>query len=177
MPIFWDVSLDPSIVVLGKNPVLHASTFADDIIRAHPAIVSESEILRLQIRGERFDAAFNDDRGMLAAVVLLDELTPDRLNALARFWAALAGKSLAPDPRVTRTRQKRSKEMLRVVDGRASGATYRTIAEAVFPKHDHDAASWVGSAIRETTIRLARDGAALVQGGYRKLLRRPRRNR
>lgn len=77
-------------------------------------------MLRLQIRGERFDTAFNDDRRMLAAVVLLDELTPDRLNALARFWAALAGKSLAPDPRVTRTRQKRAKEMLRVVDGRAS---------------------------------------------------------
>ena len=177
MPIFWDVSLDPSIVVLGENPVLHASTFANDIIRAHPAIVSESEMLRLQIRGERFDTAFNDDRGMLAAVVLLDELTPDRLNALARFWAALAGKSLAPDPRVTRTRQKRAKEMLRVVDGRAAGATYRTIADAVFPKHDHDAASWVGSAVRETTIRLARDGAALVQGGYRTLLRRPRRDR
>ena len=65
---------------------------------------------------------------------------PDRLSALARFWAALAGKTVPPDPRITRSRQKRAREMLRVLDGRASGATYRAIADAVFPKHDHDAA-------------------------------------
>ncbi|WP_082734757.1 DNA -binding domain-containing protein [Sphingobium yanoikuyae] len=134
-------------------------------------------MLRLQIRGEKFDASFRDGAGSLAAMVLLDELTPDRLSALARFWAALAGKTVPPDPRITRSRQKRAREMLRVLDGRASGATYRAIADAVFPKHDHDAASWVGSAIRETTIRLARDGAKLVHGGYRSILRRPRRDR
>jgi hypothetical protein len=66
--------------------------------------------------------------------------------------------------------------MLRVVDGREAGETYRTIAEVLFPKHHIDAASWAGNAIRETTIRLARDGLKLVDGGYRTLLRRPRRS-
>jgi hypothetical protein len=35
--------------------------------------------------------------------------------------------------------------------------------------------SWAGNALRESTIRLARDGAKLVAGGYRTLLRRPRK--
>lgn len=67
--------------------------------------------------------------------------------------------------------------MLRAVDARGDGATYRAIAEHLYPQHENDAASWVGSAIRETTIRLARDGMKLVRGGYRTLLRRPRRER
>ncbi|MDH0908561.1 DUF2285 domain-containing protein [Rhizobium pusense] len=131
----------------------------------------------MQIRGERFDTTLHGGDGSPGALVLLDDLTPDRLSALSRFWAALAGKTVSPDPRITRSRQKRAREMLRVLDGRASGATYRAIADAVFPAYDQDAASWVGSAIRETTIRLARDGAKLVQGGYRTILRRPRRDR
>lgn len=67
--------------------------------------------------------------------------------------------------------------MLRAVDARETGATYRAIAQFLFPQYENDAASWVGSAIRETTIRLARDGMKLVRGGYRSLLRRPRRDR
>ncbi len=66
--------------------------------------------------------------------------------------------------------------MLRVVDARIEGATYRTIAQILFLQHRIDAASWVGNALRETTIRLARDGLKLVEGGYRTLLRRPRRS-
>ena len=40
-------------------------------------------MLRLQIRGERFDTAFNDDRRMLAAVVLLDELNRAIVHGVA----------------------------------------------------------------------------------------------
>lgn len=54
--------------------------------------------------------------------------------------------------------------------------TYRTIAKALFPQHRIESASWVGNALRETTIRLARDGMKLVHGGYRDLLKRPRKN-
>ena len=66
--------------------------------------------------------------------------------------------------------------MLRVVDARFAGVTYRAIAEVIFAQHDIEPASWVGSAIRETTIRLARDGMKLVRGEYLSLLRRPRRS-
>jgi hypothetical protein len=35
--------------------------------------------------------------------------------------------------------------------------------------------SWKTSALRDATIRLVRDGLAMVDGGYRDLLRRRRR--
>jgi hypothetical protein len=65
--------------------------------------------------------------------------------------------------------------MLRAVDARLDRATYRAIAEALFPQHPIDAASFASNALRETTIRLARDGMKLVNGGYWSLLRKPRR--
>jgi hypothetical protein len=109
------------------------------------------------------------------AVVLLDDAAPDRLEAIARFWRAQRGRP-APDPRVTPQRRKRLAQMLRAVDARGEQASYRAIAAVLFPHHRIEAASWAGDAIRETTIRLARDGRKLVDGGYRDLLRRPRKS-
>jgi len=111
----------------------------------------------------------------IAATILLDDATPDRLEALARFWRGLNAPPLPPDPRVTPQRQKRLRQMLRAVDARLEGESYRTIATALYPKHHIEASSWAGDALRETTIRLARDGMKLVQGGYRDLLKRPRK--
>jgi hypothetical protein len=127
---------------------------------------------------DRYDVTLADPLcdGRLAAVIVLDEQTPERLNALARFWAATTGRHVPADSRLTQQRRQRARQMLRAVDARQAGATYRSVAEALFPEHEIDPASWVGSAIRETTIRLARDGMKLVRGGYRTLLERPRRS-
>lgn len=110
-------------------------------------------------------------------MVIFDELTPDRLTAVERLWRAMFGKRVAPDPRMTPQRRQRARQMLRTVDARQAGVIYRVVAEHLFPQHKIDAASWVGDPIREITIRLARDGMKLVRGGYRTLLRRPRRDR
>ncbi|MGH6760360.1 MAG: DUF2285 domain-containing protein [Phyllobacterium sp.] len=130
------------------------------------------------MRGEPYDVVLAniDEARPLGGFVMFDDMTPDRLKAVERLWHAMTGKRAPPDPRMTPQRRQRTRQMLRVVDGRESGATYRAVAEHLFPQHENDAASWVGSAIRETTIRLARDGMKLVSGGYRSLLRRPRRN-
>lgn len=129
------------------------------------------------MRGESHDVALIDvdDAGPLGAFVMFDELTPDRLTAIERLWHAMFGKRVPPDPRMTLQRRQRARQMLRAVDARGSGAIYRVVAEHLFPQHKIDASSWVGDPIRETTIRLARDGLKLVNGGYRTLLRRPRR--
>ncbi|MGO4683504.1 DUF2285 domain-containing protein [Hyphomicrobium sp. 2TAF46] len=112
----------------------------------------------------------------LAAVVLLDDDTPDRLEAVTRFWTGLQHRPAPQDDRITPQRRRRLRQMLRVVDARDEDETYRMIAEVMFPQHHIEAASWVGNPVRETTIRLARDGAKLVRGGYRMLLRHPRRS-
>ncbi|EJN03494.1 DUF2285 domain-containing protein [Phyllobacterium sp. YR531] len=109
------------------------------------------------------------------AIVLLDESTPDRLDALARYWRGLRAPPAPPDPRVTPQRRQRLRQMLRAVDARLEQESYRAIATVLFPSHHIEAASWAGDALRETTIRLVRDGMKLIHGGYRDLLKRARK--
>ncbi|MEP7457615.1 DUF2285 domain-containing protein [Phyllobacterium sp. SB3] len=113
--------------------------------------------------------------GQPVAIVPLDDATPDRLEAIARFWHGWRRPPAPADPRLTPQRRSRLRQMLRAVDARIEHATYRAIAGVLFPQHKIDAAAWAGDALRETTIRLARDGMKLVGGGYRELLRRSRK--
>lgn len=179
-PIFWTPQTDPAAIILQSGPALsEGSHLTVDDLRAHAVRDREAALLRLNLHGERFDVSLSGsmEGDALAAVIPLDEMTPDRLTALGRFWSAATGRAVPADPRITPQRRLRARQMLRAVDAREEGATYRAIAQFLFPQHENDAMSWVGSAIRETTIRLARDGMKLVRGGYRALLRRPRRER
>lgn len=150
-----------------------------DELRLHTIFQHDPKLLRLEIRGEQYDVTLTEplDERALGAFVMFDDITPDRQTALSRFWSAIKGKRVPHDPRITPQRQQRARLMLRVVDARAEGATHRQIAEAIFPNHEHDPAKWVESPFRVAMNRLARDGMAFVRGGYRKLLRRPRRSR
>jgi hypothetical protein len=178
-PVFWTPITDPGAVLLEPQPaLLGAPAAADDVLRSHAIFEADGRHARLAVRDENINVTFlppTDGRG-LVAVVILDEDTPDRLYAISRLWAAIRGRPLPADNRMTEQRRQRAPQMLRVVDARLAGATYRSIAESMFPTHKIDAASWAGDALRETTIRLARDGLKLVEGGYRSLLRRPRRS-
>lgn len=179
-PIFWTPQTDPAAIILQSGPALsEGSHLTVDDLRAHAIRDREAALLRLNLHGVRFDVSLSGsmEGDALAAVIPLDEMTPDRLTALGRFWSAATGRAVPADPRMTPQRLQRARQMLRAVDARETGATYRAVAQFLFPQHENDAASWVGSAIRETTIRLARDGMKLVRGGYRALLRRPRRDR
>lgn len=179
-PIFWTPQADPAALLLtqGPSPAEGLSVSAEDL-RAITLVEHAATAIRIALDGRPFDIAFDDvaKRPPLAAVIMLDDMTPDRLVALSRFWNAIASKQVPPDPRTTDQRRQRARQMLRAIDARAHGATYRMIAEGLFPRHEIDPAAWVGTAIRETTIRLVRDGLKLVHGGYRSLLRRPRRDR
>lgn len=133
---------------------------------------------RIETGGETIRArlvGIADTTSPHTALILLDEATPDRLEALARYWRFRHAPPAPPDPRVTTQRRQRLRQMLRAVDARFEQQTYRSIAVALFPTHQIEAASWAGDAVRETTIRLARDGMKLVCGGYRNLLKRPRK--
>ena len=62
--------------------------------------------------------------------------------------------------------------MLRAIDGRLDGASYREIASTLL---DPDVArqparDWKGSAAHSRVYRLVKDALALIRGGYRKLL-------
>ncbi|NKK70042.1 DUF2285 domain-containing protein [Rhizobium leguminosarum bv. viciae] len=173
----WTPAADPSTLIVQEAPPWLAAAAAIASPAIEPiAIVPAYQ--RLSIGGAIFrlraDGTMNLD-GKTVAIVPLDDTTPDRLEALARFWHGWRRPPTAADPRLTLQRRGRLRQMLRAVDGRIDRATYRDIAGALFPQHQIEAAAWAGDALRETTIRLARDGMKLVSGDYRELLRRPRK--
>ena len=176
--IFWTPQIDPAAILFAAGPRPDGFSITADELRLRAIFQHDPSHLRLDIRGEHYDVTLADpqDENPLAAMVMFDALTPDRQTALTRFWSAIKGKRVPNDPRMTPQRRERARQMLRAVDGRRAGATYRSIGEVLFPGHRIDAASWAGDALREITIRLARDGVKLVEGGYRSLLRRPRRS-
>lgn len=171
--IRWNPLLDPGTILLlpspfpDQNPLISEASHQEALSRS--VLASGRVIIPLMVLSEL------PPRTPLAALVLLDNDTLDRLAAVTRFWLILQNRKAAPDARISSQRQQRLRQILRVVDARDEGTTYRAIGETLFPRHHIDPASWVGHPIRETIIRLARDGAELVRGGHWKLLRHPRR--
>lgn len=110
----------------------------------------------------------------LAALVPLDANAIDRVQALVRLLRGLHRPPTPPDTRLTVQRRRRLKHMLRAVDGKALGASYRDIAEVIFGTKRVASDPWKTSALRDAAIRLVRDGRKMVDGGYRQLLHRYR---
>ncbi|CAM3245159.1 Uncharacterized conserved protein [Paracoccus aminovorans] len=77
---------------------------------------------------------------------------------------------------MTAQQRRRLKNMLRAVDGRLNDAEYREIAEVIFGVERVSADPWKTSALRDVVLDLVKDGFAMINGGYRKLLRHRRRS-
>ncbi|MDX3885096.1 MAG: DUF2285 domain-containing protein [Sphingomonas sp.] len=112
----------------------------------------------------------------LAAIIPLDKDFVTRIASLLRFHRLLFGTWTGPSPRgwpLTAYRRARLDAMLRALDLRLAGATYREIAIAL-GKDDAEhlsATEWKGSSARSFVYRLVRDASAMMNGDYRKLLR------
>jgi len=112
----------------------------------------------------------------LAAVIPLDKDFITRIASLLRFHRRLLGRAAGPLPRgwpLTAYRLARLDLMLRALDLRERGGTYREIAVEL-GRGDAaklSASDWKMSASRSFVVRLVRDGMAMMNGDYRKLLR------
>ncbi|MGY8632670.1 DUF2285 domain-containing protein [Bradyrhizobium sp. 14AA] len=112
-----------------------------------------------------------------AAELPLDRDFEARAHAATRLWRAMNGR--APGPafrRLSKQRRERLCAALRAVAAYLAGATYRSIAEALFGEKRIPDRAWKTHDLRSRTIRLVQSGLALVRGGYRKLLRPGRRD-
>lgn len=112
--------------------------------------------------------------GPVVALVPLDATAADRFTASERLWHVSQGRSTA-DTRLTWQRRRRLRRMMRAVDGKTQEASHLEIAKAIFGRRRVDAELWHDSSLRYATMRLVRDGRAMIEGGYRKLLRGRRR--
>lgn len=119
-----------------------------------------------------FAAAPLETGAPMTAVVPLDRHFRARAEATWRFRRDITGagsraSGLKPDARLDRVRL-----AIRAIDARSAGVSYRMLACALFGKRRVETEDWKTSSLRGTTIRLARTGARLVNGGYLKLLGR-----
>lgn len=116
-----------------------------------------------------------DENGPVAAVIPLDPSGFDRLAETERLLSALLDYPIGPDGRLTAQQRRRARNMLRAVDGRKQGATYREIAEVLYGTKRIRSEHWQTSALRGSVIGLVKGGLAMIAGGYRQLLRHRRR--
>ena len=112
-----------------------------------------------------------DITGPLAVTLPLDGDFPARLAAADALQRLLISASRHADP-LSFQRRRRLKRMLRALDGRAAGATYREVAVHVLGEVITDSSTWRTSAVRDVAIRLCRGAVQLVRGGYLTLLRK-----
>ncbi|MBF0864347.1 DUF2285 domain-containing protein [Gluconobacter sp. R71646] len=107
------------------------------------------------------------------AILPLDKLLELRAEAVLRLWRALVGRSEGKRthdfPKQTRDRHIM---MLRAFDGRAAGASYRKLAEALLGFCGRKV-DWDNDPRKNQVRRLVADGRYYVRGGYRDLLRYP----
>jgi hypothetical protein len=108
----------------------------------------------------------------IAALLPLDDRFEARAVAAARLYALLAGSAGPRMGPISRDRRLRLRRMLRALDARAQGASYREIAEHVLGARFTDSLAWRTSPARDAAIRLWRSGLNYARGGYLALLRR-----
>jgi hypothetical protein len=106
-------------------------------------------------------------------ILPLDTLLEHRAEAVLRFWRALTGRAIGKHhhalPVQTRDRHIL---ILRALDGRTDGASYRKIAETLLGFHGNKA-DWESDPRKNQARRLVADGRHYVRGGYRELLHYP----
>ena len=133
----------------------------------HVIIRTDSGELRVWVLNAQVDQP-------LVLALPLDGDLPIRVPAALRLWARIVhfGGNPSTSPlALTRQRHDRLMLMLRALDGHLTDASYREIAQALFGARRLEHEPWKTSSLRDMTIRLVRGGRALMQAGYRKLLR------
>jgi hypothetical protein len=108
-------------------------------------------------------------------ILPLDASLEHRAEAVLRFWRALMGRAVGEHHRAlpAQTRD-RHILILRALDGRTDGASYRKIAEALLGFRG-DKTDWESDPRKNQTRRLVADGTHYMRGGYRELLHYPTR--
>lgn len=130
-------------------------------------------------RSESADHQFwlaNPPSGAKTAYVVilpLDVLLEHRAEALLRFWRALTGRPIG-ERRHALPAQTRARHILilRALDGRTEGASYRKIAETLLGFRGNKT-DWESDPRKNQTRRLVADGNHYMRGGYRDLLYYP----
>ncbi|MFA6968609.1 DUF2285 domain-containing protein [Bosea sp. (in: a-proteobacteria)] len=119
--------------------------------------------------------AIDANTTQIAALVPLGIDGFDRIESIYRLLAALHGRMVPADTRLTHQQRMRARRMLQAFDGERDGATQQEIAQVLFSIGQLSRDDWQASSTRHAVKSLLRDARAMIAGGYRKLLRHRRR--
>jgi len=170
-PVFWLPQHDTSIVVLGTAPP--ALPPVDPLPTIDAAIslnLNGSAYVLFDLCNGQHLQLIHDGVTPTAAIVPLGVDGLDRLEAIYRLLAALHGRAIPPDTRLTRQQRARLRRMLQAFDGHRAGATGQEIAQVIFRVDALDRNEWQASSARHAVKALIRDARKMIAGGYRKLL-------
>ncbi|MFG1287880.1 DUF2285 domain-containing protein [Xanthobacter versatilis] len=180
--IFWLPEEDTSSVILTvAPPAFRSSSDVLSLLKGSDLVRAEDGLhhLRDLPDGQRLHLVFPPEAAPdrpLAAVVPLSLDGFDRLEAVARLLAALHGREVTGDTRLTPQQQARARRMLQAADGRQDGASQKEIAEVVLHTGRLTRDEWQASSARHAVMGLLRGARDMIAGGYRKLLRHRRRS-
>jgi hypothetical protein len=177
--VAWLWHLNPATVVVAPAP--DEFTEALPINELTPAFSRRTADGLHWVLGQGGDAlqvalidGANTDRPA-AFVIPLDNCPEMRIEAVLRFWEAMTGHvSVRKPDGLTAQQRSKLKLILRALDGRLAGCSYRAIAEVLFgPSSVPAGRNWAHDNLRCRTRRLCQRGSDLMHGEYLDLMRYP----
>jgi hypothetical protein len=179
--VFWHPDEHAAVVLLTMAPdgagglTFAPAEWAGNVVRRDAADGTHIIVRGCGIRHQLWLAGRPSEGAAMTAILPLDATMPYRAEATMQFWQhATDGRRRSQPARLHRSG--RLIAALRALDGRLAGASYRAIAESLFDGRRVAAEPWKTSPLRDTVIRLARQGISLMRGRYRSLLRPRRRD-
>jgi hypothetical protein len=152
-------------------------------ILAHPSLcrtvltANGDQHLLFQDSGQSFQvfvqgAELTEPVHLLTEALQSPKVRKYQLQVIERFNALIEGGNFRRTRNSPNSRSQRLCTALRVLDGRLAGASYRDIAVALFGNNRVNE-DWnaPGDHLKNRIRRAAHRGAALIQGGYRALLK------
>ena len=180
-PILWHPELVPVAVLLAPVPngfdaARIAVLDAEQPQRTHDGPDGRHVLIDDPAGPHQLWCFETDAQQRLGVLIPLDADFRLRLAAVQRLHRRMIGLSAGPLPRgwrLTAMQRRRFVLMLRALDGHLEGASYREIACVLLDAEAArwPASAWKSSAARSQVIRLVTEGTAIMNGGYRKLLR------
>jgi hypothetical protein len=171
----------PSVIPITRLPPdLVPPNLQIDALSLGPALAEDGPERLIERRDSLFRLHILEAPGEETPCVVLplDRLFEIRAAAAMRLWRGLTRRSPGRDPAaLPAARRERLALALRALDGRLERTSYRNIAEALFGGDRMPERGWKTHDLRDRTVRLARLGHAMMQGGYRRLLLYPFRRR
>ncbi|MGH7087780.1 MAG: DNA -binding domain-containing protein [Stellaceae bacterium] len=179
--VFWTPTSLPSMIPLTSlPPELADPNRTLNTLSLQPVLAQHGPARLIRRQGAQFHLHILDGPGerMACAVLPIDKLFEIRAAAAIRLWRGLTGRPLGRDrTELPAARRARLVLALRALDGRLAKASYRGIAEELFGSSRIPDRGWKIHDLRDRTVRLARLGFSLMEGGYRRLLLYPYRGR